>query len=188
MDDLKTRVNLSSILKKLSSFEFPSDDGLSPDHFESYVNELEPELRNMRELFIVTDEFNYGPYEHNPSEYNPSLSAPELQSMAMDSGYRAPANVGHTMENTSSTLALHLLDAMQLSMYPSLSQSALPFISPQHTSMPSAEPETNHQGPGGNTTTRVAVEHIITPEEAKIFTVDGVFLERPSWIDFEYEY
>ncbi|THH09408.1 hypothetical protein EW146_g8689 [Bondarzewia mesenterica] len=43
-------------------------------------------------------------------------------------------------------------------------------------------------GPGGNTTARVAVEHILTPEEAKIFTVDGVFLERPSWIDFDYEY
>ncbi|THH16642.1 hypothetical protein EW146_g4041 [Bondarzewia mesenterica] len=132
-------------LSRFSSFEFSFDDGLSPDHFKNYVNELEPELRNVRELFVVTDEFNYGPYEHNPSEYNPSLRS-EFQSMAMDSGYRAPANVGRTMENTSSTLAFNLLDATQPSMYPPLSQSALPFISPQHTLMPSAEPETNHQG------------------------------------------
>ncbi|THH17277.1 hypothetical protein EW146_g3522 [Bondarzewia mesenterica] len=47
--------------------------------------------------------------------------------------------------------------------------------------------EYNSTGPGGNTT-RVAVEHILTSEEAKIFTVDGVFLETPSWIDFEYKY
>lgn len=44
-----------------------------------------------------------------------------------------------------------------------------------------------HLGPGGNTSARVS-DHILT--EADVlemnFTVDGVFLEHPAWIDFEY--
>lgn len=41
-------------------------------------------------------------------------------------------------------------------------------------------------GPGGNTSARISLDHILTEEEAKNFTVDKVFLERPGWIDFEY--
>ncbi|KAJ7472987.1 carbohydrate esterase family 8 protein [Mycena galericulata] len=40
--------------------------------------------------------------------------------------------------------------------------------------------EFNSTGPGGDTSERVAIEHIL---EANI---DGVFLQRPQWIDFEY--
>ncbi|KAF7299447.1 Carbohydrate esterase family 8 protein [Mycena indigotica] len=48
--------------------------------------------------------------------------------------------------------------------------------------------EFNSSGPGGNTAGRVSVEHILTAADVKAqdFTVDGVFLEHPKWIDFEY--
>ncbi|TCD59888.1 hypothetical protein EIP91_011255 [Steccherinum ochraceum] len=41
-------------------------------------------------------------------------------------------------------------------------------------------------GPGGNTTARVPIEHFLTDQEAKEFTIDRVFLERPGWIDYGY--
>ena len=41
-------------------------------------------------------------------------------------------------------------------------------------------------GPGGNTTARTPLDHILTEEEERNFTIDKVFLERPRWIDFEY--
>ncbi|KAK0239561.1 pectin lyase-like protein [Armillaria nabsnona] len=40
--------------------------------------------------------------------------------------------------------------------------------------------------PGGNTSSRISLEHILTIKEAQNFTVDRVFLERPSWIDSSY--
>ena len=43
-------------------------------------------------------------------------------------------------------------------------------------------------GPGGNTTARVSLEHFLTDEEAKEFTIEKVFLETPGWIDLEYKY
>ncbi|KAJ6584525.1 carbohydrate esterase family 8 protein [Mycena capillaripes] len=46
--------------------------------------------------------------------------------------------------------------------------------------------EFNSTGPGGNTSQRVAIEHILTATQAKTFTIDGVFLEHPKWIDFGY--
>ncbi|KAJ6451596.1 carbohydrate esterase family 8 protein [Mycena sanguinolenta] len=48
--------------------------------------------------------------------------------------------------------------------------------------------EFNSTGPGGNTTGRTPVEHILNAAQlaALDFTVDGVFLEHPQWIDFEY--
>ncbi|PIL35188.1 hypothetical protein GSI_02978 [Ganoderma sinense ZZ0214-1] len=46
--------------------------------------------------------------------------------------------------------------------------------------------EFDSSGPGGNTSARIPLDHILTEEEAKNFTVDKVFLERPEWIDFEY--
>ncbi|KAF5336302.1 hypothetical protein D9758_014482 [Tetrapyrgos nigripes] len=46
--------------------------------------------------------------------------------------------------------------------------------------------EFNSTGPGGNTSKRIPLEHILTPEEARNFTIDKVFLEHPGWIDFEY--
>ncbi|KAM5540887.1 hypothetical protein V8D89_005531 [Ganoderma adspersum] len=46
--------------------------------------------------------------------------------------------------------------------------------------------EFDSSGPGGNTSARIPLDHILTQEEAKNFTVDKVFLERPDWIDFEY--
>ncbi len=42
------------------------------------------------------------------------------------------------------------------------------------------------QGPGGNTSQRVSQEHILSAQEAHDFSIEGVFLERPRWIDFEY--
>lgn len=41
-------------------------------------------------------------------------------------------------------------------------------------------------GPGGNTTKRVS-DRILTNAEASKFTIEKVFLERPKWIDFEYQ-
>ncbi|KAF7332541.1 Carbohydrate esterase family 8 protein [Mycena kentingensis (nom. inval.)] len=46
--------------------------------------------------------------------------------------------------------------------------------------------EFNSTGPGGNTSSRAPIEHILTATQARNFTVDKVFLERPTWIDFEY--
>lgn len=42
-------------------------------------------------------------------------------------------------------------------------------------------------GPGGNTSARVS-DHVLTEADVRAmdFTVDGVFLEHPAWIDFEY--
>ncbi|KAA1473851.1 pectin lyase-like protein [Dentipellis sp. KUC8613] len=44
------------------------------------------------------------------------------------------------------------------------------------------------QGPGGNTTSRISLEHILNSKEAKDFTVQKVFLEAPQWIDFKYSF
>ncbi|KAI0823154.1 carbohydrate esterase family 8 protein [Trametes gibbosa] len=41
-------------------------------------------------------------------------------------------------------------------------------------------------GPGGNTSARIPLEHVLTDEEAREFTVEKVFLERPTWIDYDY--
>ncbi|KAJ7062369.1 pectin lyase-like protein [Mycena amicta] len=48
--------------------------------------------------------------------------------------------------------------------------------------------EFNSTGPGGNITGRVPIEHILTAADVKAddFTIDGVFLEHPKWIDFAY--
>ncbi|KAJ7109072.1 pectin lyase-like protein [Mycena crocata] len=46
--------------------------------------------------------------------------------------------------------------------------------------------EFNSTGPGGDTSKRVAIEHILTAAQASSFTLDGVFLEHPKWIDFGY--
>lgn len=46
--------------------------------------------------------------------------------------------------------------------------------------------EFNSSGPGGNTSARVPIEHFLTPSQARDFTPERVFLEHPSWIDFEY--
>ncbi|KAK0211229.1 pectin lyase-like protein [Desarmillaria ectypa] len=46
--------------------------------------------------------------------------------------------------------------------------------------------EFNSSGPGGNTSSRISLEHILTIDEAQTFMVDTVFLERPSWIDHSY--
>jgi hypothetical protein len=43
-------------------------------------------------------------------------------------------------------------------------------------------------GPGGNTSQRVPIEHKLTAAQVQSLdlTIDGVFLEHPKWIDFEY--
>jgi len=46
--------------------------------------------------------------------------------------------------------------------------------------------EWRSHGPGANESQRVDVEHFLTDAQARNFTVDKVFLERPSWIDFGY--
>ncbi|KAK7689841.1 hypothetical protein QCA50_006480 [Cerrena zonata] len=48
--------------------------------------------------------------------------------------------------------------------------------------------EYHSTGPGGNTTARVPIEHLLTNEAARDFTIEKVFLETPKWIDFEYKY
>ncbi|KAF5315294.1 hypothetical protein D9619_007383 [Psilocybe cf. subviscida] len=48
--------------------------------------------------------------------------------------------------------------------------------------------EFNSTGPGGNTSARIPLEHILTPAQAADFTVDKVFLEHPKWIDFSYQF
>ncbi|KAJ7644446.1 pectin lyase-like protein [Roridomyces roridus] len=46
--------------------------------------------------------------------------------------------------------------------------------------------EFNSTGPGGNTSERVGIEHLLNASQAENFTVDKVFLEHPKWIDFNY--
>jgi len=46
--------------------------------------------------------------------------------------------------------------------------------------------EFDSTGPGGNTSARIPLEHILTAEQATDFTIDKVFLEPPKWIDLEY--
>ncbi|KAF9032134.1 carbohydrate esterase family 8 protein [Hymenopellis radicata] len=46
--------------------------------------------------------------------------------------------------------------------------------------------EYNSTGPGGDTSARLDIEHILSEEEAQGFTVDSVFLEHPAWIDYDY--
>ncbi|KAF8143835.1 carbohydrate esterase family 8 protein [Mycena galopus ATCC 62051] len=48
--------------------------------------------------------------------------------------------------------------------------------------------EFNSTGPGAPTSARVAADHILTAAQLQSldFTIDGVFLEHPQWIDFEY--
>ncbi|KAF9483363.1 pectin lyase-like protein [Pholiota conissans] len=46
--------------------------------------------------------------------------------------------------------------------------------------------EYDSTGPGGNTSMRIPLEHILTKEQAKDFTIDKVFLEPPKWIDQTY--
>ncbi|KAJ3885352.1 carbohydrate esterase family 8 protein [Lentinula edodes] len=48
--------------------------------------------------------------------------------------------------------------------------------------------EYNSTGPGGDTSSRLSIEHLLTAEQAQEFTVDGVFLKHPSWIDYGYLY
>ncbi|KAK7054335.1 hypothetical protein VNI00_003529 [Paramarasmius palmivorus] len=48
--------------------------------------------------------------------------------------------------------------------------------------------EFNSTGPGGNTSARLPIEHILDADEAASFTIDNVFLEHPSWIDYSYLY
>ncbi|KAF8895115.1 pectin lyase fold/virulence factor [Infundibulicybe gibba] len=48
--------------------------------------------------------------------------------------------------------------------------------------------EFDSTGPGGNTSARIPLEHLLTAAQATQFTVDGVFLEHPKWIDFDYRF
>ncbi|KAJ8496935.1 hypothetical protein ONZ51_g829 [Trametes cubensis] len=48
--------------------------------------------------------------------------------------------------------------------------------------------EYHSYGPGGNVSDRIPLEHILTEQEAKDFTIESVFLERPTWIDYSYSY
>ena len=43
-------------------------------------------------------------------------------------------------------------------------------------------------GSGANNAARVPVKHTLNSAEAENFTVEGVFLEQPAWIDYEYIY
>ncbi|GJJ13452.1 hypothetical protein Clacol_007706 [Clathrus columnatus] len=46
--------------------------------------------------------------------------------------------------------------------------------------------EFHSTGPGGNVTGRTPIEHILTAQQAKEFTLEKVFGGIPNWIDFEY--
>ncbi|XP_006462415.1 hypothetical protein AGABI2DRAFT_151878 [Agaricus bisporus var. bisporus H97] len=46
--------------------------------------------------------------------------------------------------------------------------------------------EFNSTGPGGDTSQRIPQEHLLSAREARNFTIEMVFLERPHWIDFDY--
>ena len=46
----------------------------------------------------------------------------------------------------------------------------------------------HNTGSGANNSARVSVEHILNSAEAENFTVAGVFLEQPAWIDYDYMY
>ncbi|KAI0762007.1 pectin lyase-like protein [Trametes elegans] len=46
--------------------------------------------------------------------------------------------------------------------------------------------EYHSYGPGGNTSTRIPLEHLLTEREASRFTLEDIFRGRPTWIDFEY--
>jgi len=46
--------------------------------------------------------------------------------------------------------------------------------------------EHHSSGPGGNTSSRVPIEHFLTQKQAEDFTVEKVFLEKPEWIDYGY--
>ncbi|EGN98154.1 carbohydrate esterase family 8 protein [Serpula lacrymans var. lacrymans S7.3] len=48
--------------------------------------------------------------------------------------------------------------------------------------------EYDSYGPGANMSARVSIEHVLDTSEARNFTIDGVFLERPQWIDYDYVY
>ena len=46
--------------------------------------------------------------------------------------------------------------------------------------------EYDSYGPGADSSARVPQDHILTTSEASNFTVDGVFLGTPAWIDYTY--
>ncbi|KII86936.1 carbohydrate esterase family 8 protein [Plicaturopsis crispa FD-325 SS-3] len=46
--------------------------------------------------------------------------------------------------------------------------------------------EFDSTGPGGNTSSRVPSDHILSAADARNFTIDRVFSGRPQWIDFDY--
>jgi len=46
--------------------------------------------------------------------------------------------------------------------------------------------EFDSTGPGGNTSARTPIEHILTKSAVKAFTLEKVFGEVPKWIDFEF--
>ncbi|KAF9221521.1 carbohydrate esterase family 8 protein [Gyrodon lividus] len=48
--------------------------------------------------------------------------------------------------------------------------------------------EYSSYGPGANNSARVPIEHILDSAETENFTIEGVFLEKPKWIDYEYLY
>lgn len=45
----------------------------------------------------------------------------------------------------------------------------------------------NYSGPGAELSQRVSADHILSNADAKNFTVDGVFLGKPEWVDFDYK-
>ncbi|KAH9890352.1 pectin lyase-like protein [Cubamyces lactineus] len=47
--------------------------------------------------------------------------------------------------------------------------------------------EYHSYGPGGNVSDRIPLEHILDGQEAKGFTIESVFLEQPTWIDYSYQ-
>lgn len=47
--------------------------------------------------------------------------------------------------------------------------------------------EYDSYGPGGNTSERVSIEHILDSDEVAAFTIESVFFGLPSWIDYDYE-
>ncbi|KAG6831333.1 hypothetical protein H0H92_011248 [Tricholoma furcatifolium] len=82
-----------------------------------------------------------------------------------------------------------LATTVYLNTYMDGSINAVGFIPFDASSIPNTTfyAEYNSYGPGGNTSERVSVEHILTAQEARQFTLEHI-LGRPDWIDFKYRF
>lgn len=77
--------------------------------------------------------------------------------------------------------------AEQAFQTPLITQSSIRLVSLMHSCC-RRQILTLLAGPGGDTSARVAQDHILTSDQASSFTLEEVFGGIPEWIDFNYEY